>query len=149
MLGCNHRQIAMKNKKKIKNPPSCWEHVKENWRLYLIVAVVVVSLASSSHLYQSALAAQKSVANWPTAEAEIISSEIDQAHAPPPNKFTITAVVELSYKVDGKTIEARYARTWATSKDLDYKELLKKGNRVNVKYSPIDTTSVSLSPLGP
>lgn len=141
------------NKKKKPNRPrpivSVWSHLRENWRLCVIVAVIIVSSAGSTHLYLAALHAQKATASWPSAEAKISKSQVSRIPAPPPNNSTITAVLDLTYKVDGTPVNSRYTRTWSTSQKKDYEDLLAEGKTISVKYSPIDPTSVSLHPIGP
>lgn len=129
--------------------PTLWSRFRENWRLLVVSTVVVASFAGSGYLYHSALAAQKPADFWPSTEAVIVSSEVSQTSAPPPNRSAITARLELSYKIDGRDVNAKYVRTWTTHLDNDYGKLLAKGSKVPIKYSPLDTTLVSLEPLGP
>lgn len=138
-----------KKPKTRKSAPTIWQHLKENWRLYMIVSVIVGSLAGSSHLYHNALAAQKAVASWPSAEAEILKSQVTQYPAPPPSAHAITAVLEISYQLDGKPVNTRYSKTWTTSQDIDFSDTLAEGKSIKIKHSPIDPTSISLNPLGP
>jgi hypothetical protein len=139
--------IRKKISKKKKTP--WWKDVAENWRLYLILTVIVVSLAGSSYLYHFALANQKSVELWPTTQAEIKESEVTRRPASPPNLHTMSASLTLLYQVDGKPITARYFRTWSTSDDRDFENILSEGKTLDIKYSPRDTTTVSLAPLAP
>lgn len=136
-------------KKTKKNELRFWDHAKENWRLYVIVAVVLGSLVLSGNAYQVALNKSKAIASWPSTSGKIESSQVSVNPAPPPNKFTVTVALDIAYSVAGRPLETRYVKTWSTSKDYDYEKLLAQGKIVNLKYSPSDPSAVSLDPIAP
>ncbi len=114
----------------------------------MVGAVVFVSLVGSAYLYTEAVAAQKDVSGWPSADALIESSRVTQYPAPKAAGDFVQVELRLSYKVDGKTVISNYANKVISSRRVDYREMLSEGNTVSIKYSPRDTSIASLAPLG-